>query len=92
MPFLRGATAAMAMAGGVRIDAGHIAPWRRNVQGMIHYRFLDGMGEAVAEGEFDDHAAAIAWAQDETATDADIHRVEYLGAGGDWRWAGALGG
>jgi len=59
---------------------------------MIRYRFLDGMGDEVARGEFTDNAAALAWAQDEAATDEDIQRVEYLGPHGDWRWAGALGG
>jgi len=29
---------------------------------MTRYRFLDGMGDVVADGEFADHAAAIDWA------------------------------
>jgi hypothetical protein len=59
---------------------------------MIRYRFLDGMGDVVADGEFADHAAAIEWARDESAHDEDINRVEYLGPEGDWRWAGAMPG
>ena len=57
---------------------------------MTGYRFLDGMGDVVADGEFVDHAAALVWARDEDAHDEDIQRVEYLGPEGDWRWAGAL--
>lgn len=56
---------------------------------MTRYRFLDGMGDIVAEGEFDDHDAAWAWAVDDEGPEEDVQRVEYLGAGG-WRWAGAL--
>ena len=65
---------------------------------MTRYRFLDPMGDVVAEAEFGDHAAAIAWAHgdddgsDEPLPDEEIHRVEFLGPGGDWRWAGALQG
>lgn len=65
--------------------------WRVPCKPMIRYRFLDGMGDDVAQGEFADNAAALAWSQDETH-DLDIQRVEYLGPDGDWRWAGALGG
>jgi hypothetical protein len=54
------------------------------------YRFLDAMGDVVAEDAFDDHAAAIAWARDEDAHDHEVFRVEYRGPEGDWRWAGAL--
>jgi hypothetical protein len=54
------------------------------------YRFLDGMGDVVDEGEFADHAAALAWAEDEC--EEEIQRVEFLGPDGDWRWAGALQG
>ncbi|WP_409329095.1 hypothetical protein [Trujillonella humicola] len=57
---------------------------------MTRYRFLDAMGEVVAEQEFAEHALALAWAEDEA--DEDVQRVEYLGPEGDWRWAGALGG
>jgi hypothetical protein len=57
---------------------------------MTSYRFLDGSGDLVAEGEFPDHAVALAWAADEDETDEDIQRVEFLGPQGDWRWAGAL--
>lgn len=59
---------------------------------MTRYRFLDGMGEVVAEDDFGDHAAALAWAHDETELDEPVERVEYLGPDGDWRWAGALEG
>ena len=60
---------------------------------MTRYRFLDGLGDVVEEGEFPDHAAALAWAQaDDSDTDEEIERVEFLGPDGDWRWAGALGG
>lgn len=67
---------------------------------MTRYRFLDPMGDVVVEAEFPDHATAIAWAHGDADPDAsaeplpdeEIHRVEYLGPGGDWRWAGALQG
>ncbi len=59
---------------------------------MTRYRFLDGMGDVVAEDEFIDHAAAIAWAEEDEEVEAEIQRVEYFGPGGDWRWAGALQG
>jgi hypothetical protein len=55
---------------------------------MTRYRFLDPMGDVVAEEEFPDHAAAQAAARD--VEDEDVFRVEYLGPQGDWRWAGAL--
>ena len=55
------------------------------------YRFLDGMGDVVAEQCFADHEAALAWACADDQ-DEDVQRVEYLGPGGDWRWAGALSG
>lgn len=57
---------------------------------LTRYRFLDGMGDVVAHGRFADHAAALAWARDDLEHDEDIQRVEYLGPGGDWRWAGPL--
>ncbi len=59
---------------------------------MTRYRFLDAMGDVVDEREFDDHDAARRWAEDEADTDEPVQRVEYLGPGGDWRWAGALRG
>jgi hypothetical protein len=72
---------------------------------VTRYRFLDPMGDVVAEGEFPDHHAALAWAHDTDsgqiepgslgspeAPDEEIQRVEYLGPDGDWRWAGALRG
>jgi len=72
---------------------------------VTRYRFLDPMGDVVAEGEFPDHHAALAWAHDTEPgqgaptssagaelPDEEIHRVEYLGPEGDWRWAGALRG
>jgi hypothetical protein len=56
---------------------------------VTRYRFLDAMGDVVAEGEFASHAAARAWAED-AERDEDVERVEHLGPDGDWRWAGAL--
>ena len=58
---------------------------------MTRYRFLDAMGDVVAEEEFTEHADALAWAED-AERDEDVQRVEYLGSAGDWRWAGALRG
>jgi hypothetical protein len=58
---------------------------------MTRYRFLDAMGDVVAEEEFDSHADALAWAGSEEPED-DVQRVEFLGPEGDWRWAGALSG
>ncbi len=57
---------------------------------MATYRFLDAMGDDVAQGEFDEHAQALAWATDQDAHEEEIFRVEYLGPAGDWRWAGPL--
>ena len=59
---------------------------------VTRYRFLDGMGDVVADGEFDDHVAALAWAREDPDQDAEVQRVEYLGPEGDWRWAGPLEG
>jgi hypothetical protein len=65
---------------------------------MTRYRFLDPMGDVVVERQFADHEAALAWAsagpddEDPELAEAQIQRVEYLGPGGDWRWAGALRG
>ncbi len=59
---------------------------------MTRYRFLDGMGDVVAEDDHPDHAAALAWARDEDETPEGVNRVEFLGPDGDWRWAGALEG
>lgn len=56
---------------------------------MTAYRFLDGMGHVVTDGEFADHDAALAWATEEEDLE-DVQRVEYLGPEGDWRWAGPL--
>ena len=50
------------------------------------------MGDVVEDGEFTDHAAALAWAHDDPDCDETVQRVEYLGPQGDWRWAGALEG
>jgi hypothetical protein len=58
---------------------------------MTRYRFLDAMGDVVAEGEFARHEDALAWAEDGDREE-DVQRVEYLGPEGDWRWAGALSG
>jgi hypothetical protein len=56
---------------------------------MTRYRYLDAMGDPVAEAEFDDHAAALAAVPD--LEDGElVMRVEFLGPQGDWRWAGAL--
>lgn len=57
---------------------------------MTRYRFLDPMGDVIAEGDFTDHAAAVAWASDDEEHEEDVQRVEYLGPDGDWRWAGPL--
>ncbi|MCW2798326.1 MAG: hypothetical protein JWM79_3823 [Nocardioides sp.] len=54
------------------------------------YRFRDGMGESLAERDFPDHAAALAWAATEDEFETEIQRVEYRGPDGDWRWAGPL--
>lgn len=59
---------------------------------VTRYRFLDGMGDVVADGEFADHAAAREWARDDPEHDEEVQRVEYLGPEGDWRWAGPLEG
>jgi hypothetical protein len=58
---------------------------------VTRYRFLDAMGDVVAEGEFAEHAQALTWAESDE-NDEDVQRVEYLGPEGDWRWAGALTG
>jgi len=59
---------------------------------MTRYRFLDGMGDVVADEEFADHDEALSWAVDDDGPDEEVQRVEYLGPQGDWRWAGALHG
>ena len=59
---------------------------------VTRYRFLDAMGDAVAEEDFDCHADALAWATATDGPDEEVQRVEHLGEQGDWRWAGALGG
>lgn len=64
---------------------------RPSLVAVTRYRFLDAMGDVVAEGEFAEHALALAWAE-EDADDEDVQRVEYLGPEGDWRWAGPLKG
>ena len=62
--------------------------------GMTRYRFLNGMGDVVAEDEFADHEAAMAGIaeldQELDAEQGEIQRVEFFGPEGDWRWAGAL--
>jgi hypothetical protein len=65
---------------------------QRTVTTLTRYRFLDGMGDVVAAGEFADHASALAWAKDDPDHDEEVQRVEHLGPEGDWRWAGALEG
>jgi len=62
------------------------------VASVTRYRYLDGMGDVVAERDFADHDAALAWARDGEDNDHEVQRVEYLGPEGDWRWAGALQG
>ena len=57
---------------------------------MPTYRFLDAMGQVVAQEDFEAHAAAIAWAAEGDDELEEVQRVEYLGPEGDWRWAGPL--
>lgn len=57
---------------------------------MPRYRFLDALGFVVAEDDHADHDAALEWARTEEETEDGVNRVEYLGPGGDWRWAGPL--
>ena len=47
------------------------------------------MGDVVDERDFVDHPAALTWARD-MEEDDEVQRVEFLGPGGDWRWAGPL--
>jgi hypothetical protein len=55
------------------------------------YRFLDAMGQVVAQKDFEAHASAIAWATEgDDELEEEVQRVEYLGPEGDWRWAGPL--
>lgn len=56
----------------------------------VRYRFLDPLGDVVAEREFAEHRHALDWAQEQDELDEDVQRVEWLGPEGDWRWAGAL--
>lgn len=58
---------------------------------MTRYRFLDAMGDVVAEADFAEHDEALTWAMDDEQ-DEPVQRVEFLGPQGDWRWAGALHG
>lgn len=57
---------------------------------MTRYRFLDAMGDVIAERELPDHPAALTWAREEEETDEGVYRVEFLGPDSDWRWAGAI--
>ena len=41
---------------------------------MTGYRFLDGMGDVVAQGEHAERAEAVAWVED--ASVEDVHRVQ----------------
>jgi hypothetical protein len=59
---------------------------------VTRYRFLDGMGDVVAEEEFDSHDEALAWAVGADGPEEPVQRVEHLGPEGDWRWSGALRG
>lgn len=59
---------------------------------MTHYRFLDGMGDVVAQGDFESHDEALEWAVGDDGPDEPVQRVEHLGDDGDWRWSGALHG
>ncbi len=63
---------------------------RATLARVTRYRFLDAMGDVVAEEDFSKHGEALAWAVAEDGPDEEVQRVEFLGAGGDWRWAGAL--
>ena len=54
---------------------------------MTRYRYLDPMGDVVAEDDHPDHATAIAAVE---ALYEDVFRVEFRGPQGDWRWAGPL--
>ena len=65
-------------------------PAIRSLIGVILYRFLDAMGEVVDQRQFAEHAAALTWAGEGMEEDDEIQRVEFLGPGGDWRWAGPL--
>jgi hypothetical protein len=58
---------------------------------VTRYRFLDAMGDVVAEEQFDRHEDALRWAESDEPEE-EVQRVEYLGPEGDWRWAGALSG
>lgn len=58
---------------------------------MPTYRFLDAMGQVVAQEDFEAHTTAIAWAAEgDDELEEEVQRVEYLGPEGDWRWAGPL--
>ena len=46
----------------------------------------------VEEREFEDHAAALAWARDTDEVDDEVQRVEFLGQEQDCWWVGALEG
>ncbi|MCW2776734.1 MAG: hypothetical protein JWN17_459 [Frankiales bacterium] len=54
---------------------------------MTRYRFLDAMGDVVAEAELPDHRRALEAAEE---GDVEVQRVEHLGPEGDWRWSGPL--
>lgn len=53
---------------------------------MTSCRFPDAMGDVAKEGDFDDHAAALAWARD------DDHERTSSGSSTSDRSAKALGG
>ena len=57
---------------------------------MVSYRFLDALGQVVAEGDYPDHGAALEWARLEEETADGVNRVEYFGPDKHWRWAGPL--
>ena len=58
---------------------------------MPTYRFLDAMGQVVAQEDFEAHATAIARAAEGgDELEEEVQRVEYLGPESDWRWAGPL--
>ncbi len=49
-------------------------------------------GRRRREAEFARDEDALSYAVDEDGPEGEVQRVEYLGAEGDWRWAGALRG
>lgn len=48
---------------------------------MTSYRFLDAMGDLVEESDFEDHAAALAWARGTATTTRTCSGSSTSGAG-----------